>query len=90
MSDTEDKINTELQTARDDALASLAEVTEYARHKSLGDGRLRSPEREKLRIKYLRLMVQSQSERRKVLKDKDLEELKSRLEAIEESQDNEP
>ena len=71
---------------RDDALAVLSEITEQARYKSLGDGRIRSPEKERIRIKYLRLMVQSQGERRKLLRDKELEEMQERLERIEERQ----
>lgn len=83
---TDDTDSDEKQSQRDDALAVLGEITEQARYKSLGDGRIRSPEKERIRIKYLRLMVQSQGERRKYLADKELEELQERLERIEERQ----
>lgn len=76
----------EIQGRRDDALAVLSDITDFARYKSIGDGRIRSPEKDRIRIKYLRLIVQSQGERRKLLRDKELEELEERLERIEEQQ----
>lgn len=79
-----EELETKLQSARDDALASLNEVIEQARYKSLGDGRIRSPEKERIRLKYLRVIISAQAERRKVLADKELEELRERLEEIEE------
>jgi len=81
-----DDLDTKIQSARDDALASLNEVIEQARYKSLGDGRIRSPEKEKIRLKYFRVIISAQAERRKVLADKEIEELKERLERIEEQQ----
>lgn len=81
-----EELETKLQSARDDALASLNEVIEQARYKSLGDGRIRSPEKERIRLKYLRVIISAQAERRKVLADKEIEELKERLERIEEQQ----
>jgi hypothetical protein len=82
-----EELETKLQSARDDALASLNEVIEQARYKSLGDGRIRSPEKERIRLKYLRVIISAQAERRKVLADKELEELRERLEEIEEQRD---
>lgn len=73
----------EEQSRREDALAVLDEITDQARYKSLGDGRIRSPEKERIRIKYLRLMVQAQGECRKLLRDKELEEIRERIEALE-------
>jgi hypothetical protein len=81
-----EELETQLQTARDDALASLSEVIEQSRYKSLGDGRIRDPERERIRIRYLRVIISAQAERRKLLADKEIEELKERLERIEEQQ----
>jgi hypothetical protein len=81
-----DDLDTKIQSARDDALASLNEVIEQARYKSLGDGRIRSPEKEKIRLKFMRVIISAQAERRKVLADKEIEELKERLERIEEQQ----
>ena len=83
---TDEPDSDEIQSERDDALAELNDITEFARYKSLGDGRIRSPEKERIRLKYLRLIVQSQGERRKLLAEKELEELQERLERLEEMQ----
>jgi len=80
-------IQDEIQSERDDALATLSDVVDHARYKSLGDGRIRSPEKERIRLKYLRVIVSAQGERRKLLADKELEELAERLEALEEQQE---
>ena len=81
-----EQLQTKIQSERDDALAALSEVIEHARYKSLGDGRIRNPESERIRLKYLRVIVQANAERRKYLADKELEEMKERLEALEERQ----
>jgi len=80
-------LDEKLQTKRDDALATLDDVVDHARYKSLGDGRIRSPEKERIRLKYLRVIISAQDTRRKLLQDKELEELATRLEAIEEHQE---
>jgi hypothetical protein len=80
------ELTEKIQTERDDALATLSDIVEHARYKSLGDGRIRSPEKERIRLKYLRVIVSAESERRKILADKELEELEERLEALEERQ----
>lgn len=81
-----DELQAKLQTERDEALATLSEVVDQARYKSLGDGRIRSPEKERIRLKYLRVIISAQAERRKLLADKELEELAERLEALEEQE----
>jgi len=81
-----EQLQTKIQSERDNALAELSEVIDEARYKSLGDGRIRNPQSEKIRLKYLRIIIQANAERRKYLADKDLEELKERLERIEEQQ----
>jgi hypothetical protein len=81
-----EQLQTKIQSERDDALAELSEVIDHARYKSLGDGRIRNPESERIRLKYLRVIVQANAERRKYLADKELEELKERLAALEERQ----
>ncbi|WP_144900815.1 hypothetical protein [Halobellus captivus] len=83
MTDESDKI----QSQRDDALAELSDVIEQARYKSLGEGRIRSPEKERIRLKYLRVIISALSTRRKYLADKDLEELSERLDRLEEHRD---
>ena len=82
-----DELQAKIQSERDEALATLREVVDHARYKSLGDGRIRSPEKERIRLKYLRVIVSAQDTRRKLLQDKELEELAERLEAIEEHQE---
>ena len=82
------ELETKIQTERDEALATLAEVVDEARYKSLGDGRIRSPEKERIRLKYLRVIISAQDTRRKILADKELEELEDRLEALEEQQES--
>ena len=81
-----DELQAKIQTERDEALATLSEVIDHARYKSLGDGRIRSPEKERIRLKYLRVIISAQDTRRKILADKDLEELHERLKEIEEQQ----
>lgn len=76
----------EIQSARDDALAVLSDVVDEARYKSLGDGRIRKPESERVRLRYLRVIISAQAERRKILADKDLDELAERVEALEAEQ----
>lgn len=73
-----------IQSQRDEALAELSDVIEQARYKSLGDGRIRSPEKERIRLKYLRVIISALSTQRKYLADKDLEELSQRIEKLEE------
>jgi len=80
-------LQAKIQTERDEALATLREIVDHARYKSLGDGRIRSPEKERIRLKFLRVIISAESERRKLLQDKELEELQERLEAIEERQE---
>mgnify|MGYP007116965287 CR=1 FL=1 len=82
------ELDAEIQSARDEALATLDDVVGEARYKSLGDGRIRSPEKERIRLKYLRVIISAQNTRRKILADKELEELAERLEALEEQRDS--
>jgi|APHM01.1.fsa_nt_gi hypothetical protein len=81
--ETNGGISTKIQTDREEALAQLSDVTEEARYKSIGGGRIRNPEHERVRLKYLRLIIQAQSERRKLLADYEIEDLKNRLERLE-------
>lgn len=81
-----DDLSEKLQSERDEALATLSDVIDHARYKSLGDGRIRSPEKERIRLKYLRVVISAEGERRKLLADKELEELEERLEQLEERQ----
>jgi len=82
------ELETKIQSEREDALASLSEVIEQARYKSLGDGRIRSPEKERIRLKYLRVIISAQDTRRKILADKDLDELADEIEELKENYDS--
>ena len=73
-----------IQSERDEALASLTEIVDHARYKSLGDGRIRSESKERVRLKYLRVMVSALDSRRQYLADKDLDELAEEIEALKE------
>ncbi len=79
-----DELSAELQSERDEALATLNDIVDHARYKSLGDGRIRSPEKERIRLKYLRVIVSAVGERRKLLQDKELEELAEKVEQLQE------
>ncbi len=81
-----DELSAKLQSERDEALATLSEIVDHARYKSLGDGRIRDESKSRIRLKYLRVIISAQAERRKLLQDKELEELRERLEAIEKEQ----
>jgi len=70
-------------TDRDDALADLRAVRERARYKTFGSGRIRDEEKAQIRVKYLRLVIQAANAERRLLKDRDLEELDERLADLE-------
>jgi hypothetical protein len=69
-------------TERDDALGDLREVRDHARYKVFGKGRIRDAEKEDIRIKYLRLIVQSANAERRLLADKELEDMADELDAL--------
>lgn len=69
-------------TDRDDALGDLRDVRDHARYKVFGKGRIRDAEKEDIRIKYLRLIVQSANAERRLLADKELEEMADELDAL--------
>ena len=79
-----EELTAEIQTAREEALATLTEVVDQARYKSLGDGRIRDESKEKVRLSYLRVIISAQAERRKLLADKDLDELAEKVEQLQE------
>lgn len=82
-----DELEVKLQSERDEALATLREVVDEARYKSLGDGRIRSPEKERIRLKYLRVIISAQDTRRKILADKELEELADEIKQLKEARE---
>ncbi|AGB39780.1 hypothetical protein [Natronococcus occultus] len=77
-------LSEEIKEKRDEAVAELDEIAEHARYKSLGDGRIRNPEHERIRLKYLRVMISAQDSKRKYIADRELEDMHERLERLEE------
>jgi hypothetical protein len=60
-------------------LTELSDVIDHARYKSFGGGRIRDPETERIRLKYSRVIIQAQAERRKMLVDKEMIRLKQQI-----------
>jgi hypothetical protein len=69
-------------SSREQVVRDLREAREYAKYKSLGDGKLRDSEKENLRIRYIRVLVSAANAERKLLKDRDLDEMVKELEAL--------
>lgn len=67
------------QSDKEKVLADLREAREYARYKSLGDGRLRDPEKGKLRVKYLKTIIYSANAERGLIADLEIDEMKEEL-----------
>lgn len=67
----------------DSMLADLDVAIEEARYK-VENGRVRSPENEKVRIKWVRALAYAVNVRRQVANDRDLQELAEEVEAIKE------
>ena len=74
-------------TDREEALAKLSDVTEYAEYKVFGKGRIRNEQKEHIRIKYLRTIVSAANAKRSLLKDRDLDELADRIAELEEQRE---
>lgn len=81
--EADDEETTDTLTDREQAIEELREVRDHARYKVFGDGRIRSPEKERVRIQYLRVLVHSANSERQLLKDAELEEMMARLEELE-------
>jgi hypothetical protein len=81
-----DDVSVEIQSTRDTVLSELYDVIDFARYKSLEDGRIRDPEKERIHLKYLRIMIQVQGERRKMLADKGIIELTECIEQLKQMQ----
>lgn len=73
---------------REQAIDELRDVRDHARYKAMGEGRIRSPEKERVRIQYLRVLVHAVNSERQVLKDRELEDMMARLEELEERIDS--
>jgi hypothetical protein len=69
-------------TDREQQLERLETAIEEA-HEKVVNGRVRDPENERVRIKWIRALADVSAEYRKVLEDKDLDELRDRLDVLE-------
>lgn len=72
---------TEQTTDYGEMLETLDVAIEEARYK-IEDGRVRSPENEKVRIKWIRALAYAMNIRRQIANDRDLEELAAEVEKL--------
>ena len=72
-------------TDYDSMLETLDVAIEEAKYK-IENGRVRSPENEKVRIKWVRALAYSLNVRRQIANDRDLEELAAEIEALKEQE----
>lgn len=87
MTDADTDTASDALTDRERAIAELREVREHARYKVFGKGRIRDAEKEQVRIKWCRLIVQSANAERRLLNDRELEELAAELAELRERLD---
>lgn len=76
----------EIDDSYDDLLATLDMLEDEALRK-VESGRVYDAENERVRIKWIRIAKDVVAEKRKVMADRDLEELTERLERLEEQSD---
>lgn len=70
-------------------LDTLDTAIEEAQYK-IENGRVRNPENEKVRIKWVRALAYTVNVRRQVANDRDLEELAEQVEQLKEAYEDEP
>jgi hypothetical protein len=75
------------RSTREETIARLDTVIDYAEYKSLGDGQIVDVENERIRIKFLNTIVSAANAKRAMLKDKDLDELGERIAELEEQRE---
>lgn len=80
---TDEEGESESASDRDAVLDDLQAVRERARFKVWGDGRIRDEAKAEIRIKYMRLVIQSANAERRLLKDKEIEDLQERVDQLE-------
>ena len=68
---------------REDVLNELREAMDEALYKFVGDGRVRDPEKEQVRIKWLRAYTQAVGEYRRLVADLEEAEHEERIERLE-------
>ena len=74
------------ETPGRDEILDLLEDGIAEAHDKVTSGRVYDPENEKVRIQWIRALAYASGQYRQLMKDKDLEEMQERLEAIEERQ----
>jgi hypothetical protein len=68
---------------REDVLAELREAMDEALYKFVGDGRVRDPEKEQVRIKWLRAYTHAVGEYRRLVADLEESEHEERIARLE-------
>jgi hypothetical protein len=71
----------------DEMIAVLDELIDEGLRKFTGDGRIRDPDKEKVRAAYMKRTEQAIRAKRQVVKDRHLQEMGKTLEALQESDD---
>lgn len=69
----------------DEMIAVLDEIIELGLYKLTGDGRVSDPSKERARAEYMKRTEQAIRAKRKVIKDRHLQEMGRTLEALRES-----
>lgn len=69
----------------DEMVAVLDEIIEVGLYKLTGDGRVSDPSKERARAEYMKRTEQAIRAKRKVIKDRHLQEMGQTLEALRES-----
>jgi hypothetical protein len=77
---------TEQTTDYEKMLDTVDVAIEEAKYK-IENGRVRSPENEKVRIKWVRALAYALNVRRQIANDRDLEELAAEVDALKEQQE---
>lgn len=81
----DDELATETVTDYESMLESLDVAIEEAQYK-IEEGRVRSPENEKVRIKWVRALAYALNVRRQIASDRDLEELAAEIDALKDTE----
>lgn len=76
-------------SAREEALAALRRVREQCEYKAFGNGRIREPEHERVRVKYLKTLVSACNSERRLLQDRELDALAEEVEELRQRLDGE-
>lgn len=82
MSDDSAPRHVDVASDRAEALAALRQVREEGLRKSLGNGRIRDEQKEKVRVRYLKVVVSACNAERRLLRDRDLDALAGEVDAL--------